>query len=64
MKHHRPPVPPDRADIVRELRRQLELAGTRGPVKFSVGLARAILDELEEPAGAGAAEEGSREGQM
>ena len=55
MHHHRPPTPPSRAEILAELRRQLAKAGTRGPVKFSVGLARAILDELEEPPGAGAA---------
>lgn len=51
MKH---PRPPGRAEILAELRRQLEMAGTRGPVKCTVTLARAILAELEEPAPAGA----------
>lgn len=63
MKHHRPPVPPDRADIVRELRRQLEMAGTRGPVKLSVGLARAILTELKAPAPTGEAGRSTEEEQ-
>ena len=63
MKHHRPPVPPTRADIVRALRRQLALAGTRGPVKCTVTLARAILAELERMESTGE-EEGSREGQI
>ena len=55
MKHHRPPTPPGRAEILAELRRQLAKTGRRGPVKLSVGLVRAILEELEEPAPAGAA---------
>ena len=63
MKHHRPPTPPSRAEILAELRRQLELAGTRGPVKCTVTLARAILAELEEPAPTGAAGRSTEEEQ-
>ncbi len=60
MKH---PRPPGRAEILAELRRQLALAGTRGPVKCTVTLARAILAELERMESTGE-EEGSREGQI